>query len=168
MKVYWWSGGIAPRILDLGTRWRWVVSFTSRPLYHKGKNPWYPLDRRLGGPQSRSGRGGEEKNSQPLAGIKPYNPDSPARSPALYRLIPPLNHRGMSPFFQDNRFMFLQSDPTYSWGIIFSFLRNPCMKSIKYTHCGKVGANRLSVRLHISSLARIWREILRANTQHKI
>jgi len=24
------------------------------------------LDRRLGGPQSRSGRGGEEKNSQPL------------------------------------------------------------------------------------------------------
>jgi hypothetical protein len=30
-----------------------------------GKNPWYPLDRRLGGPPSRSGRGGEEKNSQP-------------------------------------------------------------------------------------------------------
>jgi hypothetical protein len=30
----------------------------------QGKSP-YPLDRRLGGPQSRSGRGGEEKNSQP-------------------------------------------------------------------------------------------------------
>jgi hypothetical protein len=28
MKAYWGSGGIAPRILDLGTRWRWVVSFT--------------------------------------------------------------------------------------------------------------------------------------------
>jgi hypothetical protein len=28
-----------------------------------GKSPLYPLDRRLGGPQSRSGRGGEEKNS---------------------------------------------------------------------------------------------------------
>jgi len=27
-----------------------------------GKEPWYLLDRRLGGPQSRSGRGGEEKN----------------------------------------------------------------------------------------------------------
>jgi hypothetical protein len=25
----------------------------------------YPLDRGLGGPQSRSGRGGEDKNSQP-------------------------------------------------------------------------------------------------------
>jgi hypothetical protein len=31
----------------------------------RGKNPQYPLDRRLGGPQSRSGRGGEEKNSLP-------------------------------------------------------------------------------------------------------
>jgi hypothetical protein len=36
---------------DLGTRWRWVVSFTPRPLYHQGKSSWYPLDRRLGGPQ---------------------------------------------------------------------------------------------------------------------
>jgi hypothetical protein len=61
MKTYWGSGGIAPRILDLGTRWRWVVSFTPRPLYHQGKSPWYPLDRRLGRPQSRSGGGGEEK-----------------------------------------------------------------------------------------------------------
>jgi hypothetical protein len=26
-----------------------------------GKDPWYLLDRRLGGPQSRSGRGGEGK-----------------------------------------------------------------------------------------------------------
>jgi hypothetical protein len=40
-----------------------VVSFTPRSLYPKGKSPWYPLDRKLGGPQSRSGRGGEEKNS---------------------------------------------------------------------------------------------------------
>jgi hypothetical protein len=29
------------------------------------------LDRRLGGLRSRSGNGGEEKNSQPLAGIEP-------------------------------------------------------------------------------------------------
>jgi len=31
---------------------------------HPGKEPWYPLDSRLCGPQRRSGRGGEEKNSQ--------------------------------------------------------------------------------------------------------
>jgi hypothetical protein len=35
------------------------------------KEPWYPLDRRLGGTQSRSGRGGEEKNSQPPPGTEP-------------------------------------------------------------------------------------------------
>jgi hypothetical protein len=36
-----------------------------------GKEPRYPLDRRLSGPQSRSGRGGEEKNSQHLLGLEP-------------------------------------------------------------------------------------------------
>jgi hypothetical protein len=46
----------------------------------------YPLDRRLGWPQSPSGRGGEEKNSQSPPEIEPWNPDSPARCPALYRL----------------------------------------------------------------------------------
>jgi hypothetical protein len=65
MKTYWVSGGIAPPILDLGTRLRYVVTFTSPSLYPQGKNSWYPLDRRLGGLHSRSGRGGEEKNSQP-------------------------------------------------------------------------------------------------------
>jgi hypothetical protein len=71
MKVFRGSGGIAPLILDLGSRWRWRVSFTPRPLYPQGKSPWYPLDRRLGGPQNRSGSGGEEKNSQPLPGLEP-------------------------------------------------------------------------------------------------
>jgi hypothetical protein len=31
------------------------------PLYPCGKSTWYPLDRRLGGPQSRSGQHGEAK-----------------------------------------------------------------------------------------------------------
>jgi hypothetical protein len=59
--MYWGSGGIAPRIRDLGTRWRWVVSFTPWPLYFRGKGHWYPWNRRVDGAQSRSGRGGEEK-----------------------------------------------------------------------------------------------------------
>jgi len=35
------------------------------------KEPWYPLERGLGGSQSWSGRDGEEKNSQPLPALKP-------------------------------------------------------------------------------------------------
>jgi hypothetical protein len=49
------------RFLDLGTSWKWMVSFTPRPLYPRGKSPRYPLDRRLGGPQSQSGRYEEVK-----------------------------------------------------------------------------------------------------------
>jgi hypothetical protein len=41
-----------------------------------GKEPQYPLDRRLDGPQGRSGRGGEEKNSQPLPGLEPRSSSS--------------------------------------------------------------------------------------------
>jgi hypothetical protein len=51
-EVAWGSGGIAPRILNLGTRWRWVVIFTPRLLI-----PRYSLDRGVGGPQNRSGHG---------------------------------------------------------------------------------------------------------------
>jgi hypothetical protein len=34
------------------------------------KSLCYPLDGKLGGPKSRSGRGGEEKNSQLLPGLE--------------------------------------------------------------------------------------------------
>jgi len=48
-----------------------VVRFTIRPLYPQGKSPYYPLNKWLGGVQSRSERGGEEKNSQPLPRLEP-------------------------------------------------------------------------------------------------
>jgi hypothetical protein len=48
-------------ILEPGNRWRWMVSFTSLPLYHLGRSPRYPINRRLDGPQSRSGRCGQWK-----------------------------------------------------------------------------------------------------------
>jgi len=55
------GGGIVPCTLNLGTRWRWVVSFTAQPLYPQIKSPWYPLDRRLGKPQNQSKCGAKEK-----------------------------------------------------------------------------------------------------------
>lgn len=45
-----------PCNINLGATWRSLLSYTPRPLYTGRKSPWYPLGRRLGGPQSRSGR----------------------------------------------------------------------------------------------------------------
>jgi hypothetical protein len=45
-------------ILNLGTKWGWVVSVTPRPRFAPRKVPPVPLYRRLGGPQSRSGHRG--------------------------------------------------------------------------------------------------------------
>jgi hypothetical protein len=59
------SGCVDPHFLDLGASWRWVINFTPRPLYPRGKSPRYPLNRRLGGPHSRSGRFGEERILDP-------------------------------------------------------------------------------------------------------
>jgi hypothetical protein len=67
--------------LDVGTSWRRVVSFTP------GKSPRYPLDRRLGGPQIRSGRYGEVKIFYPSGTRTPTprlsNPKSVAIPTAL-------------------------------------------------------------------------------------
>jgi hypothetical protein len=39
----WETGCIDPRFLDLGTSWRWVISFTPRLLYPRGKEPAVPV-----------------------------------------------------------------------------------------------------------------------------
>jgi hypothetical protein len=49
-------------ILYVDTRRKWVVSFPPLPLYLRENLHLFPLDRRLGGPQSLSGRCGKEKN----------------------------------------------------------------------------------------------------------
>jgi hypothetical protein len=36
-------------IVDFGTKWRWVVSFSHRPLYKRGRSFRYPLDSTYGG-----------------------------------------------------------------------------------------------------------------------
>jgi hypothetical protein len=59
-----------------------VVRLTPLVLYLVD-SPQYPLDRKLGGPQSQSGHYGEEKNHA-LPGIEP--------GPSLYRLL--ISHGG--------------------------------------------------------------------------
>jgi hypothetical protein len=57
-----------------------VVSFTLPPLYLPGKSPRYSLDRRSYGPQSRSGRRGEEKILD-ITGIRTLTPRSSSPAP---------------------------------------------------------------------------------------
>jgi hypothetical protein len=73
-------------ILDLGTRCRWVVNFTPRPLYPRGKRPRCPLYMRLGGLQNLSGRCGVEKNLLPSP---ESNPGRPARGCADWAIPAP-------------------------------------------------------------------------------
>jgi hypothetical protein len=42
VKAYRGSRSISPLILNLHTSWKWVVSFTPRPLY-RSERTWYPL-----------------------------------------------------------------------------------------------------------------------------
>jgi len=55
-------GGIALIIFNLSTRWALMFSLRLGRLVPEGKSRRYPLTRRLGGPESRSGRVEEEKN----------------------------------------------------------------------------------------------------------
>jgi hypothetical protein len=48
--------------LDLGRKWKLAVSVTLLSLYLDGNSSRYPLYRRLGGPQSRSGFYGGKKS----------------------------------------------------------------------------------------------------------
>jgi hypothetical protein len=61
----------------------WLASRPGR--FTPGGKPPYPLDRRLVGPQSHSGRHGEEKFLDPT-GTELRPSDRPARSQSLYRL----------------------------------------------------------------------------------
>jgi hypothetical protein len=70
------NGGTPPRIFTTALDGGWV-SFALRLLYSQKKSPRYPLDMRVGGPQSRS-RNCEEEALLLVLEIKPsflpYNP----------------------------------------------------------------------------------------------
>jgi len=71
MKAYWGSRGMAPLILDLGTRWIYVINLKPGS-FTPGENPpsghW-----RLGEPQNFE-RFREEKNFLPMPGIEQSSP----------------------------------------------------------------------------------------------
>jgi hypothetical protein len=54
-----------------------------------GKEPWYPLDKRLSGHKCLSGHGGEEENSERLPELEPtiIQPVAQRYATELYRLL---------------------------------------------------------------------------------
>jgi hypothetical protein len=54
--------------LDLGIRWRWMVSFTLLPLYPQGMGPQYPLD----------GVGVDGMEKRKILHCRESNPDRPS------------------------------------------------------------------------------------------
>ena len=91
MKAYKGNGGIAPLILNLGSKCRYEANFTHLPFCPRGKSPRYPLNGRLGG-GPRPVLNVLLKRSVASAGIR--TPDSPVRRLltvliTLNRLPPP-------------------------------------------------------------------------------
>jgi hypothetical protein len=96
MKTYWGSGGIAPRILNLGNRCRWVVSFTPRQLYPRVRAPGIPSVRGWVGP-----RFGHESVAKRTISIyypcREFNPCRSARNPVcILNELPRLLHLSSS------------------------------------------------------------------------
>jgi hypothetical protein len=127
MKAYWGSGGIAARILDLGTRWRWVVSFTPRPLYPQRKNPsthW------IGGWEGpRGGLDAVVKRKIP-GPYRDSKPNHPVRSSASYNWAIPA-----PPDFELN--LFICKTPVFVTQVI---LRWPLQVHVLLNHWYKVSA----------------------------
>jgi hypothetical protein len=83
----WGEWRYSSAILYLGAVWGWVFSFTHQPLYLRGKSHGHSFNRRLGGPQSPSGRWSVQKYvSLPSAANRN---SAVQRRPSLYRLSYP-------------------------------------------------------------------------------
>jgi len=71
------SGVIDHGVLNIAKRWTYLASHTGR-FTPEERAPWYPLVRRPGESQSRSGRSSEEKLSLPCC-CRESNTGCPAR-----------------------------------------------------------------------------------------
>jgi hypothetical protein len=94
-----------------------VVSLMPRPLYPRGKSPRYPLNRWLGGPQSRSGRDREVKIlTLPRLELRPPSVVQPVASLYTDCAIPAPSSPGRSRIFSTSSRPALGStQPSIRW-----------------------------------------------------
>jgi hypothetical protein len=84
----WVNGDITPLIPNLSSRRILVVSFLYQLLEPQRNCPWYPLNRGLGGSQTKAVYFGEGKYFLPLLGIKPWSFHFKARSLVAIQIMP--------------------------------------------------------------------------------
>jgi hypothetical protein len=83
MKACRGSRGIAPLILSLGTRYRWVVNFTPRPLFRRERTS-LPFEWEAVWAPEPVWRFSKRETLLPLSGFRTL--DLPARRLAIYQL----------------------------------------------------------------------------------
>jgi hypothetical protein len=96
VKAYGGSRDIDPLILNLYTKWKWLVSLTPRSLGSLppgGKSHWYRLGRRLDGPQGRSGHFAKQKDLLHLPGVESRFLGCPSRRLLTLRTVLPGRRR---------------------------------------------------------------------------
>jgi len=84
----WMNGDIIPLIRNLSSGWTLVVSFLYQLLEAQRNCPWYPLNRGLGGSQSKAVYFEEGKYLLPLLGIKPRSLHCKAHSLVAIQIMP--------------------------------------------------------------------------------
>ena len=126
------------------------VSVTLRPLFTPGITR-YPLYRRLGGPQGRSGQ--VRKISPPPTGIQ--TPDRPTRSQSLYRLCYPAHNITST---SNLKTVHSELECTYQAVIIGGFL------AVQIPVCSEIARYPEEQQIVCSSFLNGRRNILQVNT----
>jgi hypothetical protein len=122
MKALGGRGGIAPTIVDLGSRWRWVVSVTPRPRFSPGERT--PGTHCTGGWVGPRAGLDTEVRGKILCPCRGSNRDRPARSQTLYCLSYPV-----SPFLFTTHFNIIIRSTARSSNCSSSFILT------FYEHC---------------------------------
>ena len=131
VQAVWTIGGVAVQLYPfMITTLEGDEGSASRPgrSLPPGKTR-YPLYRRLGGPQVRSGQ--VRKISPPPSGIR--SPDRPARSQSLYRLRYPVHLCDYDHYFYSNQDLNSHAVHAIKWPVDVSCIsESPCTPSAKF------------------------------------
>jgi len=131
-------------ILNLGTKWKWVIRFVPWLLYPWWRSPQYHLNRGLGGPQSQSGNDGKETNPYPCWESNPGH--------AVQRLVTILSHPG-SPYTQPKHIIWCRI--IHFWTVISAIGLGLCFKKDSFCNHKDYYNIMVQISLKLGSLLQL-------------